>query len=161
MSRGYIARSKRNDWRTPRNVLDVVEEALGTIDLDPCGNKRSLVGAREQYLLSRGEDGLRFPWKGRVFVNPPFDNVSGWMEKAALEGTNVKTEIVFLMPARTDTKAWHRWATAADAICFWKGRIRFVGAKASAPFPTAFLYWGSRLNRFRDAFSKFGHVVRP
>ena len=85
MSGGYIAKAARTDWLTPGEVVDVVEEAFGgRVDLDPCGNKHSLVGARHQYLLPH-KDGLHSPWMGKVFVNPPFDNVGDWLEKAWIE----------------------------------------------------------------------------
>lgn len=162
MSRGYMLRSKRDDWRTPPEVIAVVKEAFrGSIDLDPCGNRYSLVGPKKQFLLSRGEDGLKLPWEGRVFVNPPFSDGAAWLDKAATtwaEGGDF--ECIMLMPARVDTKAFHRSGATADAICFWKGRVTFVGAKASAPFPTMFMYWGDRSAAFREAFCPHGFVMR-
>jgi hypothetical protein len=69
------------------------------------------------------------------------------------------SEIVFLMPSRTDTKAWHEYVATATAVCFWRGRMKFVGAKDPCPFPIAFPYWGRRLDEFRRVFSKRGMVV--
>jgi hypothetical protein len=155
-----MLRSKRDDWRTPQNIVDVVYEALGDVELDPCGNRHSLVGARKQYLLSKGEDGLVLPWRGRVFVNPPFSSGAAWLDKAATcWAAGGDFECIMLMPARVDTKAFHRSGTTADAICFWKGRLTFVGAPASAPFPTMFMYWGDRPGLFAEVFSKHGHVM--
>ena len=167
MSGGYIAKAARTDWLTPGEVVDVVEEAFGgRVDLDPCGNKRSLVGARHQYLLPH-KDGLHSPWMGKVFVNPPFDNVGDWLEKAWIESQVDRPrgqayECIFLMPSRTDTRSWQAYAATAKAICFWAGRITFHGAPASAPFPTAFLYWGpgEGMDRFMMAFSVYGMITR-
>jgi hypothetical protein len=161
--RGYIARSKKSDWRTPENVLVPVRKLFGKIGLDPCGHRHSLVKARRQYLLSKGEDGLKLPWYGKVFVNPPFDDVASWLKKASEECVypRPRKHVVFLMPARTDTKSWHAYANTANAICLWKGRMKFVGAKASAPFPTAMLYWGQQTSRFEKVFAPYGMIFRP
>jgi len=160
VSRGYMLRSKRDDWRTPPEVIAVVKEAFGgTIDLDPCGNRYSLVGAKKQYLLSRGEDGLDAEWHGRVFVNPPFSNAKDWLEKAAC---STHAETLLLMPARVDTRSFHKFGVTANAFAFWKGRSTFVGGKASAPFPVVFLYWGGHVERFILAFEPHGFVLgRP
>lgn len=39
------------DWNTPPELLEVVREVLGDIDLDPCGNPWSRVGAKRQVWL--------------------------------------------------------------------------------------------------------------
>ena len=157
MSRAYIARSKRNDWLTPEGILHLVRGAFaGQIELDPCGNRKSLVRAKRQYLLSCKEDGLMLPWRGKVFVNPPFADVGTWLYKASIEAERIGGEIIFLMPSRTDTKAWQEVVPTAQAVCFWKGRIRFVGAPASAPCPTALIYWGRNASRFNRVFAPYG-----
>jgi phage N-6-adenine-methyltransferase len=160
--RGYMLRSKNDYWRTPKNVVDAVKEAFGgQIDLDPCGAVKSLVGARKQYLLSRGEDGLKLPWEGKIFVNPPFSTSRFWVKRAAEEvlGDDSK-ELIMLLPARVDTKSFHEVIVpSVDLICFWKGRLTFVGAPASAPFPVMFCYWGPRWDAFKDAFHSHGHTV--
>jgi hypothetical protein len=44
--------------------------------------------------------------------------------------------IVALVPARTDTRWWHEHV-AQHEVEFLPGRLRFGGAKHSAPFPSA------------------------
>lgn len=41
-----------------------------------------------------------------------------------------------LIPARTDTKAFHEWIYHKAEIRFLKGRLKFGGSKNSAPFPS-------------------------
>ena len=58
-----------------------------------------------------------------------------WMEKAykaSLSGTTV----VCLVPARTDTKWWHDYAMKGEYRLL-RGRLKFGGHKAPAPFPSA------------------------
>jgi site-specific DNA-methyltransferase (adenine-specific) len=53
--------------------------------------------------------------------------------------------VVCLVPARTDTAWWHRYAEAGE-VEFLPGRIRFGEAASGAPFPSAIVV-------FRDAQS--------
>jgi hypothetical protein len=146
----------RDDWRTPQCVIDRVLE-VGPIVLDPCSAPDSLVPAAERIMLP--DDGLEAPWPavGLVYVNPPFSRLRPWLERVARWG-RIGGETIALVPARTDTRAWQDHATGAAAVCFWRGRIRFVGASAGAPFPTAFLYFGPRVGRFVAAFESAGAV---
>lgn len=41
-----------------------------------------------------------------------------------------------LIPARTDTKAFHEWIYGKAEVRFVRGRLRFGGSKNSAPFPS-------------------------
>lgn len=65
------------DWCSPPKVLDPVHEFFGgIIDLDPCSNDKSIVGATVEFKLPE-HDGLKESWavKGAhtsVYDNPPF-----------------------------------------------------------------------------------------
>lgn len=154
--------SKRDSWNTPKEVLDRVRE-LGEIDLDPCSNEDSIVGATAQYV---GSGGLDIDWTddmgdGLAYVNPPYGREIGrWVQRCALFGTTYAREVVALLPARPDTK-WFTDAWTANALCFWRGRLRFLGAPSSAPFPSVVAYWGRHKYRFADIFDEVGHVVFP
>ena len=51
--------------------------------------------------------------------------------------------VVGLLPARTDTAWFHEYVyRAATEIRFLKGRLKFEGAAASAPFPSMIVVWG-------------------
>lgn len=77
---GHIADAGALDWTTPVKVVDFVTTCLGGIDLDPCSNENSRVGALVNYLLPEHE-GLKETWQpdlpggGKAqsaFINPPF-----------------------------------------------------------------------------------------
>ena len=156
--------SERMDWRTPQNVVDLVREfAGGEIALDPCSGPGSIVGARVEW--TEADDGLPRPWTidahgGVAYVNPPYGRaLPTWTEMCANEAMS-GCEIALLVPARPDTRWWHSSVVgAADAICFWRGRLRFLGAPSSAPFPSALVYYGRREERFREVFAPYGWVV--
>lgn len=150
--------SKKDEWLTPECVLERVRK-LGPIDLDPCTTPENPVGAYEFYTAV--DDGLDFDWHHeRVFINPPYSRVALWVERAWQEHCYWSNEIVCLTPARTDTRWWHSFVKdCADAVCFWKGRLKFSGHKNSAPFPSAVVYYGHRPGVFKEAFEDKGWVV--
>src|SRR5690606_22549128 len=50
--------NKEDEWRTPRHILEAVENALGRIDLDPAADTGKLIPALGHYTLL--EDGLNW-----------------------------------------------------------------------------------------------------
>jgi len=159
----YIPAAKSEDWRTPPEVVHLVRQALGgRINLDPCASREGEPLADTNFIgPPDGVDGLSAGWSGTVYVNPPFGSLRHWVEKCQREHEEHLAEIVLLMPARTDTNAWHRHVSTASAICLWKGRMTFVGAEASCPFPVAIVYWGQHVIRFRETFQSHGMIFRP
>jgi DNA (cytosine-5)-methyltransferase 1 len=167
------------EWNTPQVVIDALLRGWGSIALDPCSNEASIVPASLRLMLptperaaqpaTRGvrlEDGLAFDWDAvgprLVYVNPPFGlkgdaGALPWLVKAAAAQV---AEVVLLLPARTDTAAFHEHVFGrCDALCFWQGRLRFSGARDPAPFPSVFLYWGSSPEKFNAAFAPHGKVI--
>ena len=71
-----------------------------------------------------------------MFCNPPYSNISSWVEKAFRETRNDNTLVVLLIPARTDTRYFHDFIYQRAEIRFIKGRLKFGDSKNSAPFPS-------------------------
>lgn len=148
---------------TPREVLDPVVEVLGKIDLDPCAEAhgdRANVPARDHY--TRKDNGLSKPWKGRVFMNPPYGlEVTEWV--AALINFHKSGDVpeaIALLSSRTD----NGWFRALDLypVCFVDHRLHFSGADNGAMFPSAIFYLGT-LHRaaFERRFAQLGSVRPP
>lgn len=153
-------------WCTPDVVLERVRR-VGPIGLDPCSSRDNPTGATSHVWAPDG-DGLEFDWldhmnavgDGLVYVNPPYSEAAAWAEKVASESGR-GLDIVSLVAARPDSRWFFRlvWDSAA-AVCFWKGRLRFVGAPSSAPFPSAVVYHGAAPWVFEAAFHDAGRVIR-
>lgn len=124
--------SKNNNWETPQDFFDMLNREHA-FTLDVCASPET---AKCKKYFTAEDDGLKQKWKGRCYLNPPFGREIGkWLKKAyesALEGTLV----VCLVPARTDTRWWQSYAAKGE-VWFVPGRLKFVGAKHSAPFPSA------------------------
>lgn len=144
------------DWNTPANLLERVR-AFDAIGLDPCSNVNSIVDAAVEWC----EGGLDRAWSGHglVYCNPPYGRAIGaWVRKCNAEYFR-DAEIIALVPARPDTLWWQQDACDVQSTCFWRGRLKFLGAPDPAPFPSALLYWGPRAHRFRDVFASVGVVM--
>jgi site-specific DNA-methyltransferase (adenine-specific) len=89
------------------------------------------------------DDGLDKSWDGeRVFVNPPYGREIGkWVRKAA---ETRQATVVMLMPARTDTKYFHKYIYGKTEIRFLQGRLKFGDSTNSAPFPSMIVIWRNR-----------------
>lgn len=153
--------SERIDWNTPQKVVDAVRK-MGQIGLDPCSNPNSLVGASVEFSLEKGNDGLREKWGGNglVYCNPPYGRViADWSRKMVTEAIN-GTEIIALVPSRTDT-FWMQLMLDYCQVClFWTGRLSFLGASSSAPFPSAVVYFGARTEDFCSVFGAYGKLLK-
>lgn len=162
--------SARDDWNTPRVICNLVER-LGPIGLDPCSNAGSIVPARVKWTID--DDGLSpsRPWSATLFrssdeiiyVNPPYGRaIRHWVARADQE-YSAGASVVGLLPARVDTYWWQRYvAASAAAVCFWRGRLTFLGARDPAPFPSALVLWtdeSSLRQRFREALAPHGWCV--
>lgn len=132
--------SSENDvWATPQWLFDALHKEFG-FTLDPCSDGTN---AKCEKFFSIYDSGLLANWGNEcVFMNPPYSQVSDWMRKAygaALEGATV----VCLVPSRTDTDWWHKYAMKGE-IRFIKGRLKFGEATNSAPFPSAVIVFRPR-----------------
>src|SRR5262249_12427972 len=105
-----------------------------------------------------GFDGLALSWTwcGLVYVNPPYGRfLPPWTRKICGEGA-AGAEILTLTPSRTGSAWCQQLLRNSDAHLFWKGRLRFLGAKNCAPFDCLTCYFGPRAARFRRHFGRLG-----
>jgi site-specific DNA-methyltransferase (adenine-specific) len=123
----------RTDWETPTSFFEVYDREFG-FTLDVCALPYNAKVPRH---FTPEDDGLAQDWSRDVcWMNPPYGaEIPKWMAKAWGESQRGAT-VVCLVPARTDTRWWHEYAEKGERR-FVKGRIRFVGARFTAPFPCA------------------------
>lgn len=127
--------SAKDEWETPQDFFDKLNEEFH-FDLDPCADENN---HKCNCYFTKEDDGLSKDWSGHtVFVNPPYGakSTSDWIKKCAEESRKPNTKVVMLIPARTDTKAFHEYIYNKAEVRFIKGRLKFGGSKNSAPFPS-------------------------
>lgn len=132
--------SDSHTWETPQWFFDALHEEF-SFTLDPCCVPET---AKCEKFYTPDDDGLSQDWSGeRVFMNPPYGReIINWMRKAWCESLRGAL-VVCLVPSRTDTVWWHEYAMKGE-IRFVKGRLKFGGAKNSAPFPSAVVIFKPR-----------------
>ena len=124
-------------WLTPPEIVS----SLGSFDLDPCAAPAPRPWATARRHIEPPADGLVFPWTGRVWLNPPYDEqLEAWMAKMARHGIGIA-----LTFARTETAIWHSWIWPyAESILFVAGRLHFwfpdgTRAEGNAGGPSALI----------------------
>lgn len=137
----YITSSKKEDWETPQDFFDKLNDEFH-FTLDPCADKYN---HKCNLYFTKEQDGLKQDWQGHtVFCNPPYGrkNTGDWMRKCSEEARKPNTTVVMLVPARTDTKAFHEYIYHRSEIRFVRGRLKFGGSKNAAPFPSmVVIFW--------------------
>ncbi len=127
--------SQTDVWSTPQDFYDKLNEEFN-FNLDPCAYPENAKCSR---YFTPEIDGLAQDWGGYVvFCNPPYGRkIYDWVKKCYEESQKPNTTVVLLIPARTDTRYFHEFIYhKAKEIRFIKGRLKFGGSKAGAPFPS-------------------------
>jgi hypothetical protein len=131
----------KDEWLTPPHVLD----ALGKFDLDPCSpspDRRPWPTATDHF--DAWDDGMKQPWAGRVWCNPPYGlEAAQWLARCADHGNAMA-----LIFARTETRMFfeHVWPKASGLL-FLEGRLYFhhvdgSRAKANSGAPSVLIAYG-------------------
>ena len=69
--------SQTVEWGTPDQLFKDLEYEFGKFDLDPCANKEN-----HMTLNYYGKDGLKQPWCGSIYCNPPYGrSIGDWIKK--------------------------------------------------------------------------------
>jgi ParB family chromosome partitioning protein len=154
------------EWYTPPNYLEAAREVLGEIDLDPASSEIAQRNVQAAAFYSIDDDGLSQEWRGRVWLNPPYtagliDRFCSKLVSHVMAGD--VTAAITLTNNATETGWGQQLLDAASAVCFPRGRIRYLDATnqpANAPLQgQMFCYFGSDTAAFAEWFSQFGCVL--
>ena len=113
-----------DNWKTPSELMKALLE-LGWIDTFP--------------FMSVYDELQKNYNNQKLFVNPPYSQmrlVVGWIEDQIKRGN----QILLLIPARTDTKYFHKLLIWNPTIFFIQGRLKFNDTNSSAPFPSIIMW---------------------
>lgn len=160
------ANSGENEWYTPPEYIEAAREVMGSIDLDPASCETAQANVKAKRFYTADDDGLSKKWAGNVWLNPPYSKelIGQFAAKVVAESGRIKQAIVLVNNA-TDTAWFHDLASVASAVCFLRGRVKFLdktGKPANTPVQgQVVLYVGPDVEQFRSRFSAFGFVVLP
>lgn len=155
----------QNEWYTPAQYIEAARLVLGGIELDPASSDIAQKTVQAERYFTKADDGLAKPWQARsVWLNPPYSQPEIWnfVEKliAELTSGNVGSAIL-LTHNYTDTAWFHHAESIAAAICFTRGRVKFVNADGEECAPTqgqAFFYYGTEPEKFNEHFLGYGFI---
>ncbi len=120
MNTKAIFSSTRHNWKTPDVVYADLNSEFG-FDFDPCPPDPTF-------------NGLECGWGSCNFLNPPYNQIKFWLEKALVEFSRGRT-VDALLPSRTGTDWFHECILPhATEIRFIRGRLQFDGCGVNAPF---------------------------
>lgn len=172
--------SESNEWYTPDHIIDLAYATMGGIDLDPASSpiandtvlaKRITVLAKRIY--TQADDGLRQPWHGRVWLNPPYGKEEGesetnaqrWSKKLISEYQAGRVTSALLLVKAALGYTWFEDLWVQYPTCLLRKRLSFVTPdgddSGQAKHATAILYLGEDVAAFRRAFLPFGRIVMP
>lgn len=118
----WYGKGRAQNWRTPRSLFDTLHQEFGfTLDgaSEPGNGLLPLASSAESPI----------DWTGhRVFCNPPWSNISTFLELAPAANC-----AVFLVPARTNVRWFHRALELGAEPRFFAGRPRFENPDGSGP----------------------------
>ena len=142
----------KDDWETPATLFDALHREFG-FTLDAAASDANHKTPR---YYTAEQDGLAQSWEGeRVFCNPPYSRKSkgnpgqaAWIKKA-YEEAQKGTLVVLLLPARTDTEAFHEYILPHAQIRFLRGRLHFEEngrPRDAAPFPSMLVIYNGEVD---------------
>ncbi len=143
--------SDSQEWATPPQAFAFACKGYPLPVLDVCATPANSTCGSRYYDKETNALIRDWSWARVCWMNPPYGRKIGdWIAKANYEAGKGAT-VICLLPARTDTKWWHdyvepiRQGEIPGEVRFIRGRVKFVGAPASAPFPSVVVIFRSRL----------------
>lgn len=124
---GRTGEMERDEWQTPSWLFGTLDREF-KFTLDPAATPENALCENyfcdtKAYPTALG-DGLISPWNGVAFVNPPYSRLKEWVAKGYKEAREGRANVVMLLPARTDTRAWWSFVRWGE-VRFLPGRLKF------------------------------------
>jgi phage N-6-adenine-methyltransferase len=158
--------SGENEWYTPPQFIEAARLAMGSIDTDPASSDLANRTVQAGKYYTAEQDGRDKKWGGNVWMNPPYSQplitefIDAFVRKY---NAGEFQQACVLVNNATETNWYQSLLTYASAVCFIKGRVKFIdksGNPSGAPLQgQTVLYFGNREKSFIDAFSEFGIVL--
>lgn len=155
--------SGENEWYTPRPIIEQARQVLGSIELDPASSAKAQEVVQAKQYFTKHNSGLNKQWEGKLWMNPPYAQplISQFASKLveSLKSGSV-TEGIVLVNNATETAWFQQMLAEAAAVCFIKGRLKFIDAQGNpsgAPLQgQVLLYFGAGIDGFKAAFAQTG-----
>lgn len=136
--------SAKEDWETPPELFNELNKEFNF--------KCDLAANADNHKCDKYYSGYNsslncrwMPFDGPFWLNPPYGrDIKKWVKKA-YEESKLGAKIVCLLPSRTGAAWFQDYVLGKAEIRFLRGRLKFVGAKHSAPFDSVIAIYGSNV----------------
>ena len=159
----HVARNGgNNEWYTPQSYIESVRRVMKTIDTDPASSDIANTLVKASVYFTSKDDGRTKRWSGNIYLNPPYAQplisdfcrllLRKWWDKEI-------SQACVLVNNATETSFYQDMLAACNAICFIKGRVKFVdeNGREGAPLQgQTILYFGVNSTTFIEEFSRYG-----
>jgi hypothetical protein len=133
----WYGKARHQDWQTPPDFFAQLDNKYG-FDLDGAASTENAL------LPDASTVEAQIPWTGRrVFCNPPWSDIASFLEY----GPHAELA-VFLVPARTNARWFHRALALGARVEFFQGKPKFLRngeAKWNSPVDCLLLVFGDAL----------------
>lgn len=146
-------------WNTPSHFIeDVMLFFDGELDLDPCSNDETNPNVPAKNVFTEKTNGLAHDWiANSVFMNHPYSNSKEWVPYAVKQYESGNSKEMILLIKLDVSTVWWRYVSSYPWIAVNR-RLKFGNSRSAAPFQSAIIYLGNRLDRFKSVFGKYGSL---
>ena len=122
------AENIKDCWQTPKGLFKTLDNEF-SFDCDVAASQENTLC---KFWFDENDSALKQKWCGVNWCNPPYSDVTPWIEKATEQHQRGRT-IVMLVPADTSVQ----WFKLAEETCteirFITGRLSFINAETQKP----------------------------
>ena len=147
------------EWYTRPEIIDLAREVLGHINVDPASNLIAQEWIKADTFFTEDTNGLDKPWKGKVWVNPPYSSslIKKFTKKFLDEYINGNmVEGIMLTNSGSDT-LWNI-PLQKGLQAYTNGRISFLQPdlteKGKGSRGSLFTYLGPNPKKFIEVFTR-------
>jgi len=172
-------------WYTPPDITNRARTVMGSIDLDPASTDypNTWIRATRIYTLelpdirhlniedrkrtikkqSREQLMKQPTWKGNIFLNPPFDDTTMWVNRLHSSYQQGGVEAVLLVNTAAGYGWWERLWRHYDTVLL-KDRLSFIREDGTQGGPAkkgqTLAYFGTHTEHFFDVYQDLGRCIR-
>ncbi len=119
----------KDSWQTPKEIFNTLDKEFGfTCDVAASDDNHFCDG-----WITEAMNAFEAPWGMVSWCNPPYSNITPWVNEAIGESKHCGKTIVMLVPADTSVK-WFKLAyESCNEVRFISGRISFINADNQKP----------------------------
>lgn len=159
-----LTRKKAQGWYAPPELIALVRQVMGEIDLDPVSHEVAQQSIQATNYYTPAQNGLSQSWFGRVWLHPPVrEKTAKWTNKAIAEyeSGHILSAIILVKPA-VGSK-WFQKLSRLFPLCLPYEPLLFLDDQGQ-PQPkqgNAIFYLGQQNYQFQQVFGAIGSVSSP